>query len=48
MDLGSTNGTFVDGRKVAGEVRLADGSVISLGKTKVVFRLVTQVPGGRP
>lgn len=47
LDLGSTNGTFVDGRKVNGETRVGDGSVISLGKTKVVFRLIAQGQKGR-
>lgn len=47
VDLGSTNGTYVDGRKVAGEVAVGDGSVISLGKTKVVFRLINQKSGGQ-
>lgn len=46
IDLGSTNGTYVDGRKIGGETRIADGTVISLGKTKVVFRLITKKSGG--
>jgi hypothetical protein len=36
-DLGSTNGTFVDGSRVAGEV-LRDGSHITLGRTRLTFR----------
>ena len=32
-DLGSTNGTFVDGRRIAGEVRVARGDAIRLGLT---------------
>lgn len=32
-DLGSTNGTFVNGRRVQGVVELAPGDRISLGRT---------------
>lgn len=35
-DLGSTNGTFVDGER-ASSARLVDGSTITLGRTKVRF-----------
>ncbi|WP_414639383.1 adenylate/guanylate cyclase domain-containing protein [Archangium sp.] len=35
-DLGSSNGTFVNGRRVA-ELRLRDGDEISLGATRLVF-----------
>ena len=31
-DLGSTNGTFVNGRRIAGEHTLADGDVIAFGR----------------
>jgi pSer/pThr/pTyr-binding forkhead associated (FHA) protein len=33
-DLGSTNGTFVDGRRLSGRVALVDGSVIFVGQTE--------------
>jgi hypothetical protein len=36
QDLGSTNGTFVDGRRV-GSADLRDGAVISLGGVRVTF-----------
>lgn len=36
-DLGSTNGTFVDGARVQ-QQQLSDGSVIRLGSTDVTFR----------
>ncbi|MCB0916122.1 MAG: DUF3662 and FHA domain-containing protein [Actinobacteria bacterium] len=36
-DLGSTNGTLVDGQKVTTAV-LADGAVIRLGSTEITFR----------
>jgi pSer/pThr/pTyr-binding forkhead associated (FHA) protein len=36
VDLGSTNGTEVDGRRVQ-RVRLADGSRFTIGETTVTF-----------
>lgn len=38
-DLGSTNGTFVDGRRLTGRARLVDGSLIRVGQTEL--RVVT-------
>jgi len=38
-DLGSTNGTFVDGRRLTGRAPLVDGSVIRVGQTEL--RVVT-------
>ncbi|PQZ97696.1 hypothetical protein CQ010_15375 [Arthrobacter sp. MYb211] len=46
-DLGSTNGTYVDGKKISGETRILDGSIITIGQTKIVFRLITPSNGGR-
>jgi pSer/pThr/pTyr-binding forkhead associated (FHA) protein len=37
-DLGSTNGTFVDGERV-GTGELRDGSTITVGRSRLVFRL---------
>jgi hypothetical protein len=34
-DLGSSNGTFVNGRRIAGEVELADGDEVQLGGTVI-------------
>lgn len=34
-DLGSTNGTFVDGRRLSGRAALGDGSVIRVGQTEL-------------
>lgn len=34
-DLGSTNGTFLDGDRIAGAVVLAEGSVLRLGDTSI-------------
>jgi Protein of unknown function (DUF3662)/FHA domain len=38
LDLDSTNGTFVDGERVA-RAPLADGSQITMGRTRIVYRL---------
>lgn len=38
QDLGSKNGTWVEGRRVAETVELADGDQISIGSTVLVFR----------
>jgi two-component system response regulator AtoC len=37
-DLGSKNGTFVRGRRIAGPVELTDGDEICLGSVLLVFR----------
>jgi pSer/pThr/pTyr-binding forkhead associated (FHA) protein len=37
----SRNGSFVDGERVSGRVRLRDGDTIALGRTIVVFRSPT-------
>ena len=52
VDLGSTNGSYVNGHKVDGSAELVDGSTITMGRTKIIFRLLTvpsgsQNPGGR-
>jgi pSer/pThr/pTyr-binding forkhead associated (FHA) protein len=36
-DLQSRNGTFVNGSKVAKDLALADGDVIAIGDTTIVF-----------
>ncbi|MCA4133204.1 DUF3662 and FHA domain-containing protein [Arthrobacter sp. M4] len=48
VDLGSTNGSYVNGHKVNGSVELTDGSTISMGRTKIIFRLLPVTNGGRP
>ncbi len=40
-DLGSTNGTFVNGRRIQGPTPLEDGGVLFLGSQVLVFRLYT-------
>ncbi|HEV7166745.1 MAG TPA: DUF3662 and FHA domain-containing protein [Micrococcaceae bacterium] len=47
VDLGSTNGSYVDGRKVSGSAPLNDGAAISMGRTKIIFRLIPVKNGGR-
>lgn len=39
-DLGSTNGSFVNGQRLASEAELLDGSVVTAGHTRVTFHLV--------
>lgn len=40
VDLGSTNGSTVDGTRLNGRRELVDGSVITMGRTKITFRLL--------
>lgn len=47
VDLGSTNGSYVNGQRVHGEAELTDGSVITMGRTRMTFRLVPVQNGGR-
>lgn len=47
VDLGSTNGSYVNGRKIVGESELHDGSNIAMGQTRIVYRLLPQTQGDR-
>ncbi|WP_026820926.1 FhaA domain-containing protein [Arthrobacter castelli] len=47
VDLGSTNGSYVNGQRIDGEVDLTDGATISMGRTKLRFRLLPARSGGR-
>lgn len=38
-DLGSSNGTFVGGRRIAAPSQLANGAVVELGATTMTFRV---------
>lgn len=38
IDLGSTNGTLVNGIRIAGETRLSDGDTIRVGNNSLTFR----------
>lgn len=41
VDLGSTNGSTIDGERLRGRHELVDGTVITMGRTKITFRLLT-------
>jgi pSer/pThr/pTyr-binding forkhead associated (FHA) protein len=43
VDLRSSNGTLVDGYRIAGERVLPSGSIVKLGDVKMVFRPVSRV-----
>ncbi len=47
IDLGSTNGSYVDGHRVQGSAALHDGSSITMGRTKITFRILPARGGGR-
>lgn len=40
VDLGSTNGSRIDGHRIEGRVELVNGAVIDMGRTRMIFRLV--------
>jgi FHA domain len=44
-DLGSSNGTYVNGRRISGPVEVADGDEVQLGDTVIG---VEERPSGRP
>ena len=44
-DLGSKNGTFVDGSPIRGVVEVTDGSVIQMGGVELTVRIWSR---GRP
>lgn len=46
VDLGSTNGSYVDGHRVQGSAPLHDGTNITMGRTQITFR-VLPVRGGQ-
>lgn len=39
IDLGSTNGFYVNGQKVSGQVDLQHGDILTAGRTTITFRL---------
>ncbi|MDJ0312037.1 DUF3662 and FHA domain-containing protein [Arthrobacter sp. H35-D1] len=47
VDLGSTNGSYVDGHRVQGTAALHDGSSITMGHTQITFRILPARGGGR-
>ena len=46
-DLGSTNGTFVNGRKVM-RAQLSDGDKLTIGRVQFVANSGSNDPGGSP
>lgn len=46
VDLGSTNGSYVNGQRVQGREELFDGSIVAMGRTRITYRLVPQRTGG--
>ena len=46
-DLGSTNGTFVNGKKVA-RATLSDGDKLTIGRVQFVVNSESNNPGGNP
>ena len=47
-DLGSSHGTWVGGRRISGEERLAAGVLVTLGAKGPHFELVNAIVHGRP
>lgn len=47
VDLGSTNGSYVNGRRVQGTAPLRDGSKITMGRTEITFRILPARDGAR-
>jgi len=49
VDLGSGNGTLVNGERIEGEVELNDGDVFAMGDTEITFKLAAAPePAARP
>ena len=46
-DLGSTNGTFVNGRKIT-KVLLSDGDKLTIGRVEFVANSEAHAPGANP
>ena len=46
-DLGSTNGTYVDGERIRTPVPLHDRSLIKIGRTRLTVLLPGQGPAAR-
>ena len=46
LDLGSSSGTYVEGRRVSEQVKLSDGVAFSLGTCKMTFTYRMAAPSG--
>jgi pSer/pThr/pTyr-binding forkhead associated (FHA) protein len=47
-DLGSTNGTYVEGEPVTGETALSPGTTLKFGEVAVLFEPLDDRPAPRP
>jgi RsiW-degrading membrane proteinase PrsW (M82 family) len=47
-DLGSANGTYLQGQRITGRVPLVPGQMIRIGATEMVFNVLAQAPGVAP
>ncbi|WP_247827594.1 FhaA domain-containing protein [Arthrobacter antioxidans] len=45
VDLGSTNGSYVNGQRVIGQAELTDGSTITMGRSRMTFHLLPTQDG---
>ncbi|WP_434995423.1 FhaA domain-containing protein [Arthrobacter sp. Ld5] len=45
VDLGSTNGSYVNGQRVVGQTELTDGSMITMGRSRLTFHLLPSQDG---
>lgn len=48
VDLGSRNGTYINGRRIALATRLSDGDVVMLGEAEYAFRQTTKAVARKP
>ena len=46
-DLGSTNGTFVDGQKITGEVELKNGQTLRVGPLETTVQISAEMHGAK-
>lgn len=46
VDLGSTNGSYINGHRLVGSQELHDGTAITMGRTKIIFRMLPASRGG--
>lgn len=42
VDLGSTNGSYVNGRRLNGRIEIKNGAVIEIGRARIIFRLMVR------
>lgn len=42
VDLGSTNGSYVNGQRLIGRVEIKNGAVIEMGRARIIFRLMVR------